>query len=400
MDEQKQPKKIEVLVGVLACLFLVVAVKLAISWRPHFDLNFNFALPKFSWASEEQKIASAPNVSAATTTVVEPIVPREKSTVKVVKGIYLTANSAASSKKIDEIIKLVDATELNAVVLDIKDYTGNILYDSKIPLVNELHTKRVVVKDYPAIIKKLHDHGIYVIARQTVFQDPVLAVAKPEWAIKAKSGGIWHDQKGLSWVDETRHEVWDYDVAIAREAADMGFDELNFDYVRFPTDGNMKNAVMPSSSARNEVMKNFYHYLSDKLKDKPVYLSLDFFGLIMEVHDGMDIGQRIESASDAVDYISPMMYPSHYAKGQMGFANPADHPGEIVNNGMKKGEPSFVDKRAVVRPWLQAFNLGAMYDATKIRAQIDAVEKYPNAGWLLWNASNRYTTAGLKIETK
>lgn len=395
MDEEKQPKKIEVLVGVLACLFIVVAVKLAVSWRPHFDLNFNFALPKFSFASEEQKISPTPIVTT-TAVEVEPVVLREKSTVKVVKGIYLTANSAASSKKMDEIIKLVDSTELNAVVLDIKDYTGNILYDSKIPLVNVLHTKRVVVKDYPAIIKKLHDHNIYVIARQTVFQDPVLAVAKPEWAIKAKSGGIWHDQKGLSWVDETRHEVWDYNVAIAREAADMGFDELNFDYVRFPTDGNMKNAVMPSSSARNEVMKNFYHYLSDKLKDKPVYLSLDFFGLIMEVHNGMDIGQRIESASDVIDYISPMMYPSHYAKGQMGFANPADHPGEIVNNGMKKGGPTFVDKRAVVRPWLQAFNLGAVYDATKIRAQIDAVEKYPNAGWLLWNAANRYTSAGLK----
>jgi len=324
--------------------------------------------------------------------------PREKPPKQIVKGIYLTAFSADNPKKINEIIGLLDKTELNAVVIDIKDYTGYVLYDSQVSLVKELKTKKVALKNIPDLIKKLHDHNIYVIARQTVFQDPILAQKKPEWAIKNKQGGIWHDNKGLSWVDSAHKDLWKYNVAIAKEVIGLGFDEINFDYVRFPTDGNMASAVMPSSSARNTVMAGFFQYLSDELKDQPAYVSVDFFGLVMEDHSGMNIGQKIDSASNQVDYISPMMYPSHYAKGHLGLSNPAASPGKVIDNGMKKGIPLFKDKKALLRPWLQAFNIGAVYGAANIRAQIDMVEKYPNAGWLLWNAANRYTSAGLKLE--
>jgi len=378
--------KKEIFVGILTCAVLGAFVWVVFFWRPKIDWRlpqFEFSLAK----KEEQVISSEPD-----------FVKRQKSEQKIVKGLYLTANSAASEKKTDEVISLIEKTELNAVVIDIKDYTGNILYNSSLSAVNELGTKRAVIKDLSSVIKKFHDHNIYVIARQTVFQDPVLAKAKTEWAIKAKSGGVWHDQKGIAWVDPSQREVWKYNVEIAREAADFGFDEINFDYVRFPTDGNMKNALVPSSSAKNDIMKDFYNYISESLKDEPVYISVDFFGLIMEVRDGMNIGQKLDSANDAVDYICPMMYPSHYAAGQLGFKNPAEHPFEIIDHGMKSGENFFVGHRAVVRPWLQAFNIGAKYDGPKIRAQIDAVEKYPNAGWLLWNAANRYTSDGLKAE--
>jgi len=324
-----------------------------------------------------------------------PVV-RQKPPQQIVKGLYLTASSANNSKKLDEIVSLLDKTELNALVIDIKDYTGYVLYDSQVPQVVNLKNKRVVLEDIPALIAKLHAHNIYVIARQTVFQDPILAQEKSEWAIKNKQGGVWHDRKGLSWVDGTNQEVWQYNVDIAKEAIDLGFDEVNFDYVRFPTDGNISQAVMPAWDDRNLAMSKFYHYLSDKLKDEPAYISLDFFGLVMEDHSGMGIGQKISNASNVVDYISPMMYPSHYAKGHLGLTNPASDPAKVINYGMKLGAPLFEDTHAKVRPWLQAFNLGAVYGAANIRAQIDEVEKYPNAGWLLWNAANRYTTAGLK----
>ena len=337
----------------------------------------------------------------------EEFVIKPKPSQVVAKGLYLTAYSAGSSKKIDEIINLIDKTELNAVVIDIKDYSGKVLYDSQIKLVNDLKTDDNRLGDVKSLIEKLHAKNIYVIARQTVFQDPILANKKPELAIRAKGGGVWRDYKGLAWVDPSRKEVWSYNVAIAKEAINFGFDEINFDYVRFPSDGNMEQAVYSKDYAdlkritqitKYEVMKQFFHFLNVKLSGEPVWISLDMFGLVMEKNgeDDMRIGQRIADAADEVDYISPMMYPSHYPSGYLGLKNPAQHPAKVFENGMKQGEPKFKNKRAQVRPWLQAFNLGAVYGAEKIRAQIDAVEKYDNAGWLLWNAANRYSEAGLK----
>lgn len=316
------------------------------------------------------------------------------------KGLYLTAYSAGNPKKIDEIISLINRTELNAVVIDIKDYSGKVLYDSNLLWVKEFGAESNRLGDVKDLIKKLHDHNIYVIARQTVFQDPLLASAKPDWAIKSKNGGLWHDNKGLTWVDPTRIEVWNYNVAIAKEAIRLGFDEINFDYVRFPSDGNMNLVVYNTGDEpRYEVMKRFYFYLREKLDGELAWISLDMFGYVMERTDDLHIGQRLVDAVDSADYICPMMYPSHYSKNSLGYANPAEIPGIIIDNGMKKGMPSFQDKRAKVRPWLQAFDIGAVYsDGIKIREQIDAVEKYSDAGWLLWNAANRYTAAGLLSE--
>ena len=328
------------------------------------------------------------------------LVVRQKPVRQPAKGIYLTAQSAANPKKVAEMIKLIDTTELNAVVIDTKDYTGKILYPSTVPLAIELKTVKPVMLDVAAIIKQFHDKNIYVIARQTVFQDPALANAKTDWAIKSKKGGLWRDNLGLAWVDPTKREVWDYNVDLAKEAIALGFDEINFDYVRFPTDGDLSKAIFATSTVRRyENMAEFYKYLSDALINEPAYISLDFFGFVMERHDGMSIGQRLVDAVHVVDYISPMMYPSHYPKGYLNLDNPAAYPGAVIANGLKKGIGYFsTSTRAEVRPWLQAFHIGARYDASKIRAQIDAVEKHPNGGWLLWNASNNYSSAGLKKE--
>lgn len=331
----------------------------------------------------------------------EALLREKKELPTVVKGVYLTASSAGNPKKMDAIIALIDTTELNGVVIDIKDYSGKVLYDSAVPLVNELGVKQNQIGNVLELIKKLHDHDIYVIARQTVFQDPVLAEKKPAWALKNTSGGLWRDHKGLAWVNAAEKAVWEYNRDIAREAMNFGFDEINFDYVRFPSDGNMKTVVFTHAPKKKyEVMEEFYRYLGEELSSDHARISVDLFGFVMERGgaDDLQIGQRLEDAVDHVDFISPMMYPSHYPVGHLGLTNPAASPGVVIDNGMKKGVPRFEGKRAQVRPWLQAFHLGATYGAANIRAQIDMVEKYPNAGWLLWNAANRYTEAGLQAE--
>lgn len=351
-----------------------------------------------SWQWVETSVAQEQAVLVLDSSAFHSPITKEKPKAQIVKGLYLTAYSAGNPKKIEEIVNLIDKTELNAVVIDIKDYSGKILYNSNLIWVNKFKTKENRLGNVKALIKKLHDNSIYIIARQTVFQDPLLAKEKPEWAIKAKSGGLWHDNKGLTWVDPTRPEVWNYNVAIAKEVIKLGFDEINFDYVRFPSDGNMSQVIYTNGQEEKyEIMRKFYSFLRRELDKEPTWISFDMFGYVMERTDDLRIGQRLVDAVDYADYISPMMYPSHYSKNSLGYVNPAEIPGLIIENGMRKGLPTFKDKHAKVRPWLQAFDLGAMYsDGPKIREQIDAVEKYENAGWLLWNAANRYSANGLK----
>jgi len=327
-----------------------------------------------------------------------PLPKKEKPVQREVKGIYLTAYTAGNSKTMDKLIDLIDQTELNAVVIDIKDYSGKILYDSRVPVVINLKTKDIRIKNLEELIKKLHEHNIYTIARQTVFQDPILAEKKTEWAIKDIGGGLWRDKMGLAWVDSSVKGVWKYNLDIAKEAIKLGFDEINFDYVRFPSDGDMSRAVYALNGRdKNQVMGEFYKYLSDSLSDQPVWISIDMFGYVMERFNGMSIGQRLIDAVDNVDYICPMMYPSHYPAGHLGLKNPAEYPKQVFENGFKIGLPYFENKRAKVRPWIQAFDMGAKYkDGIRIREQIDVVEKYTDAGWLMWNASNNYSANGLK----
>src|SRR3989339_607570 len=193
------------------------------------------------------------------------VTPTEKETKtkppeQAVKAIYLTAYSAGNPKKIEEMIDLVNKTELNAVVIDIKDYSGLVLYNTKVGLANKLGLKDVRIKNLPDLIKKLHDKKIYVIARQTLFQDPILAEKRPEWALKDKNGKIWRDKMGLSWVDMTNKYVWTYNLQIAKEMADLGFDEINFDYIRFPSDGQIKNIVYDTPKKKYEIIADFFHF--------------------------------------------------------------------------------------------------------------------------------------------
>lgn len=334
----------------------------------------------------------------------EPVLPK-KVEERPVSALYLTAFSAASDKKMDEILTEVEIGKLNSLVIDLKDYTGNVYFDTQVPLAVELGTRKVVNDSIPELIQKLHEKGIYVIARITVFQDPRLAELKPEWAIKDNvTGGHWQDYKGLTWVDPTLESVWQYNIDLAKDAVRLGFDEINFDYIRFPSDGPIKrmqfqnwNGAFPKS----DIITGFFASMYEQLKDEPVYLSADLFGLTTIRKDDMNIGQVMENAAPFFHYICPMMYPSHYPTGFMNFENPADHPYEILKDGIEIANERLEkvpNSIAKIRPWIQDFDIGAVYDREKIQLQIKAIKDGNGYGYLSWNARNIYKGIEYKPE--
>lgn len=311
-----------------------------------------------------------------------------------VRGIYLTASTAGQLDLRHKLIAKMQDSRINTVVIDIKDYSGYILYDSQVPSVREYKAFKKIM-DVGQVIADFHQANIYIIARQTVFQDPVLAPLRPDLALHTKTGSIWKDKNNLAWLDPKQKGVWEYNVAIAQEAINLGFDEINFDYMRYPSDGNIANINygLESTEIKSQALEKFYQYLSQKLSDQSP-ISIDMFGLVMDnssTQYDLGIGQRLVNALDNFDYICPMMYPSHYANNYLGYKNPAEYPGEVIRYGLATTTPIWNNKRASVRPWLQAFSIGAVYDKTKIEAQIKATENATSTtGWLLWNARNYY----------
>lgn len=324
-----------------------------------------------------------------------PLIKEQKINPDYVRAIYLTAYSAGQDEFRKNIITSIQNGRINAVVIDIKDYSGHVLYDSQLEEVKKINAVKNQILDVKKVIAEFHQAGIYLIARQTVFQDPSLSQARPDLAFKTWRGNIWTDNKGLSWLDPSKEETWEYNLKIAEEASNLGFDEINFDYMRYPSDGNMANLNynLPTDKTMSEVMSKFFKFLSDNLSNKTI-ISMDMFGLVMDHTDDeydLNIGQRLSDAADYFDYIYPMMYPSHYPLTYLGFENSAEHPGAVISYGLKISQASLNNKRAKIRPWLQAFNIGAIYDQTKINAQIDATENATStAGWALWNARNYY----------
>ncbi|MBS3903596.1 MAG: hypothetical protein KGZ30_04475 [Anaplasmataceae bacterium] len=332
-----------------------------------------------------------------------------------IKAIYLTGWSAGLSSRVENVKRLAKEGLINAVVIDVKDYSGYLSYETDIKLAEQVgaHDELRIVRPN-ALIKELHDAGLYVIGRISVFQDPKLASGRPDLALKNQDNTLWRDNKGLAWLDPAAQPVWDYVIDIGEDAVNRGFDELNYDYIRFPSDGNLEAIVYPywnESSSREVVIKNFFSYLRYSLSDHRI--SADLFGLVTVRHDDLGIGQVLENALPYFDAVAPMVYPSHYGAGFLGFKNPAEYPYEVIDNALqislhrmlKLSASSSNEKQATIRPWLQDFDLGADYDEAKVRAQIAAVEKwqkrYPEAvdGWMIWSPSNVYTEKALYPKT-
>ncbi len=314
------------------------------------------------------------------------------------KGIYSTFWTAGSLR-IDELLDLIKRTELNTVVIDIKDVTGHIGFDTDNKLINEIGSEQISVKDIKSLVDKFHKEGVYVIARIAVFEDDFLPKKRPYLALKTKNGNLWRDFRGLTWLDPASKEVWDYNIALAKEAVKKGFDEINLDYIRFPSDGNISNIVYPfwdNKTSKQEVIRQFFEYFSQEIRPL-AFISADLFGLTLTSSHDLNIGQWLEDAALYFDYISPMVYPSHYPEGYEGFANPAFYPYEIIYKALTIGKERLdaISSPAKLRPWLQDFDLGAVYTPEMIELQKQAVYDAGAYGWLLWNPRNVYTEEGL-----
>ena len=371
--------------------------------------------------STQEAVKSIPPENSPQILEIETEKPETIEIPATIRAVYITSWSASRNDYINYLIDLAKNTEINAAVVDIKDWSGYIGYDTQVELAEKYGAESFRIKDIDSFVKKLHDEEIYVIGRIAVFQDPILARTRPEIAIHSQSRlpldpfrpiftsltpfSLWLDRLGLAWIDPMAKENWDYNIAIAKDAISHGFDEINFDYVRFPSDGDLKDMVFPIWDGKIEkhlVIKDFFKYLREQLPG--VRLSVDLFGLTCSSADDLGVGQIIEDAFGYFDYISPMIYPSHYAPGFLGFENPAEYPYEVINYSTARALQRLSvfketqESNAQIRPWLQDFNMGAIYDDSMVRNEIQAVLDATGKdfnGFMLWNPSNYYTEGAL-----
>jgi len=330
------------------------------------------------------------------------------STPQAVKALYMTSWVAGTKNLRNHIIELADTTEINSIVIDIKDYSGQVSFMAEDPLLQKIGSSENRIPDIREFIELLHQKNIYVIGRITVFQDPYFAELHPEFAVQKESDKtIWKDYKKISYIDPGAEDMWEYIVALSKESYEIGFDELNFDYIRFPSDGNMKDIYFPFSeekinsnpqTGKAEVMKSFFSYLYNAIEDSGVVMSADLFGMTMTNTDDLNIGQILEYAEPYFDYIAPMVYPSHYPLTFNGYGNPNHYPYEVVKFSMDRGVERIIAASSSplkLRPWLQDFDYGGDYDVDEVRAQIQATYDAGLTSWMLWDPSNKYTTGAL-----
>lgn len=337
------------------------------------------------------------------------------------KAIYMTQCAVGTPSLRTSLVTLIDDTELNAVVIDIKDYSGKISFPAGNPLLKDSVSRECGATDMRSFIETLHGKNIYVIGRITVFQDPYYTGLYPELAVKKASATTtaWRDYKGLSFIDVGARPFWDYIAELGKESYTLGFDELNFDYIRYPSDGNMQDIFYPWSGNKSkpEVLEEFFRYLTSELRSTGAVLSVDLFGMTATSEFDLNIGQVLERALPYFDGVYPMVYPSHYPKGFNGYSNVNEHPYDIVKLAMDTAlareiatttkiaslaftpiasttlplykKPSYHGK---VIPWLQSFDYPVHYTPEMVQAQIEAASDAGLDSFLFWDASNKYSS--------
>jgi len=319
------------------------------------------------------------------------------------KGLYLSFYGIGSSLLRGRAMDLVRQTELNTLVIDIKGDRAMLPYPTSIEMAKSIGANKIItVKDMPAMVEKLHGEGLYLIARIVTFKDTLLATAKPEWSVK-RNGAMFKDNEGLYWVDPSRKEVWNYNIEIAKEAAAMGFDEIQFDYVRFPDRKGVSFSLANTEENRVNSINGFLSAAYEALRPYNVFVSADVFGYICWNTNDTDIGQHLEKVIHSVDYLAPMLYPSGFQFGIPGYRNPVKNSQEIIYLSLKKAQERSDWNPKRFKPWLQAFKDYAFdrrhFDADEIQKQIAAANNFGAGGWFLWNPRNAYTAGGLKQES-
>jgi hypothetical protein len=321
------------------------------------------------------------------------------------KALYLSFYGVGHRGLREAALQLIEDTELNAVVIDVKGDRGMIAFKSSVPLATQAGAQnQITIPDLKGLLADLHARGIYTIARIVVFKDLPLATARPDLAVRTASGAIYRDREQLAWTNPYNNEVREYNIAVAVEAARAGFDEIQFDYVRLPDvrggvlgmpgPNNQKNRVVPINAFLTEARTALTPY--------NVFLAADIFGYVCWNLDDTHIGQQLNDIAGLVDYISPMLYPSGFQFGIPGYRNPVQHVYEIVHLSLDRAQQRTGLAPVRFRPWIQAFRDYAfghwIFDADEIRIQIDGAEQFGSDGWMLWNPNNRYSAQGLKYE--
>ncbi|MCE9585189.1 putative glycoside hydrolase [Candidatus Nomurabacteria bacterium] len=396
-----------------------------------FFLIFYFVLPQIynlKYDSKINKLLDKENVDSEKIKGSEEIEPIQNivthiDTPTTVKAIYISGWVAGNLPLRTKILNIIKTTELNSIVIDVKDSTGRISFSVNDPKLIEVGSAEKRIRDIREFVALLHENNIYVIGRIATFQDPYLAKKWPEYAVKKSSNKniLWADDKCKRairrnsektctyWMDAGSQKVWDYVASVGDEAYSDGFDELNFDYIRYPADGDLKDIYFPVSEGkiRADVMSNFYTFLHNHYfglqneKTLRPKISADIFGLTTTETNDLGIGQLLIPLATNFDYIAPMVYPSHFAPGTYGYKNPATKPYEIVNFSMKKANERLVNAGLdplKLRPWLQDFDLGAIYTKEMVQAQIKAVYDAGLTSWMLWDPANTYTESALLSE--
>lgn len=359
------------------------------------------------------------------------------------KGIYMSQCVVGTPSFRDSLVKFISETEINAVVIDVKDFSGQIGFPTSDPRFEGASMQNCGARDMKEFLAMLKGKGIYTIARMTVFQDPHYSSQFPEQAVQSASrpGEPWKDHKGLNFVDVSSRPFWEYIVALSKETYAIGFDEINYDYIRYPSDGSMKDAVYQNPN-KAEAVEKFWKYLHQEMKPTGVVMSVDLFGLTSSNTSDLGIGQQLERALPYFDYIMPMVYPSHYPDGFNGYADPNDYPYEIIKYEMDKAVARAIATETVVhtldgtpilktevipatettatstrevatgtytksayskfkiRPWLQDFDYGKEYLPKDIKDQIQATYDAGLTSWIFWDPANRYDSLKQVVSTE
>lgn len=316
------------------------------------------------------------------------------------KALYLSSFGATNGKIMKNVKHLIRTTEINAMVIDIKMDRGQIAYKSATATANNSGAqKNILFKDLKQFVTDLKKEGIYTIARIVCFKDTPLVTAYPQWGVRKTDGTLYKDREGLYWIDPSQKRSWDYIITVAEETAQAGFDEIQFDYIRFPDRKGLKFSVKNVQAERVKIISEFLKQARKRLIPYNVFISADIFGYVCWNDADLGIGQQIDAMMPYVDYLSPMLYPSGFNAGIPGYLNPVKANYEIVKHSLDKALKKSGGSPLSYRPWLQAFRDYAFdrrnYGEKEIREQIRASEDFGSNGWMLWNPRNVYSSDGL-----
>lgn len=358
-------------------------------------------------AEEPQEVQTFPAPSATTgegSPVARLVLPEEPPVFtrpEAIRGIYLNGWASGSRLRRENAIALAKRTEINTFVIDLKDATGYVSHPTQVMFAREVGADQEIrIRNLVGLLERLHQADIYPIARIVIVKDPLLVGSRPDLAVQDTAGGVWVDDKGLVWSNMYDRAVWDYHIALAKEAVAVGFPEIQWDYLRFPDapEEELNRAWYPGQGPRRrtEAIREFLEYAREELGD--VAMTADVFGVTTSAHTDVGIGQLWEEFIGAMDVALPMVYPSHYWVGSFGIQDPNGHPYEIVKRALTdaRRRSAEVEGAGTTRPWLQDFTLGApAYGAPEVRAQIQATYDAGVDEWILWNPSSRYSEAAL-----